>query len=300
MRWLACLLACLLAACSAPTSTGPTSTPPTNESAPKRDKVPIVDSHVHLAYYPVASQLVVNGIDAVVDLAAPESALDTKYPLPVIQSGPMLTRPNGYPLDSWGADGYGIGCADLACIDAAITRLQSRGARVIKIALDAGGLDWKLATHATRVAHAAQLKVVVHALSDASARRAAEMDADVLAHTPLEPLSVETIVAWRTASERRPRAVISTLAAFSGSEAALSNLSRLRDAGMIVLYGTDLGNFACQRGEHRGGRTPAARGPRQPGDRSRDDHRTVAVLGIRQAHHRRRLALGCAHRCARS
>jgi imidazolonepropionase-like amidohydrolase len=82
--------------------------------------------------------------------------------------------------------------------------------------------------------------VVAHALSDAAARRAADAGVDVLGHTPVEPLAESTIQAWRG------RTVISTLAAFGGTPAAVTNLRRLRDAGVTVLYGTDLGTCAMR------------------------------------------------------
>lgn len=199
---------------------------------------PIIDSHVHLAFWPVGDELAATGIGAVVDLAAPESAMRTlARDLTVATSGPMLTAPGGYPLDSWGADGYGIGCADAACVESAIARIAERGGRVVKLALDPGGLPDELAPIAVAAAHARDMKVAVHALSDAAAARAAAAGADVLAHTPVEPLSPATISAWRD------RAVISTLAAFGGSAPAISNLRALRDAGATVLYGTDLGNL---------------------------------------------------------
>lgn len=226
---------CAIAACS-----GPTARPVANAEVGSADSTGIIDSHVHLAYYPVAEQLAAHHVEAVVDLAAPESALGAKYPLRVIQSGPMLTRPGGYPLDSWGADGYGIGCDSRDCVTSTIDRLQAKGARVIKIALDANGLDWRLAYVATKHAHERGLKVAVHALTDAGARDAAKIDADVLAHTPVESLSSETVLALRLGGHR---AVISTLAAFGGSDDAISNLGRLRTAGLTVLYGTDLGNL---------------------------------------------------------
>jgi hypothetical protein len=198
---------------------------------------PIIDSHVHLAYWPVAEQLAASGIGAVVDLAGPERALPIGGPLPVLASGPMLTSVDGYPLDSWGADGYGIGCADAACVTAAIDRLAGKGVRVIKLALDDHGLDPALIPGAVAAAHAKQLKVAVHALSDRSAALAAAAGVDLLAHTPVEPLRPETVAAWRG------RAVISTLAAFGGSDEAIANLRALRAAGATVLYGTDLGNL---------------------------------------------------------
>lgn len=212
----------LLAACSSPQKPAPT----------------IVDSHVHLAYYPVAAELAAHGIGMVVDLGAPERDLPAlrRAPIKVIYSGPMLTRPNGYPLDNWGRDGYGIGCADAACVTSTIDRLAAEGAGVIKLALDDDGLDPKLIPVAVHAAHAHHLKVAVHALSDASAAQAAAAGVDVLAHTPVEPLSPQTIAAWSHG------AVISTLAAFGGSPAAIANLRALRAAGATVLYGTDLGN----------------------------------------------------------
>jgi imidazolonepropionase-like amidohydrolase len=197
---------------------------------------PIVDSHVHLAYYPVADRLITHGIGAAVDLAAPEAALGAAAPLTVIASGPMITRPGGYPLDSWGVDGYGIGCADTACVRAAIDRLAAGGARVIKLPLDVGGLPRDFLEQAVDAAHAKRLKVAVHALSEEAAARAAAAGADILAHTPAEPLSDATVRAWSKG------AVITTLAAF-GSPAAVENLRKLRAAGATILYGTDLGNL---------------------------------------------------------
>ena len=65
---------------------------------------------------------------------------------------------------------------------------------------------------------------------------AAAVNADVLAHTPVQPLSSATIEAWKT------RAVISSLSAFGGSANAVANLKALHAAGATVLYGTDFGN----------------------------------------------------------
>ena len=200
---------------------------------------PVIDSHVHVTYWDIADKLPPTGIAAVVDLAAPESALGTKekHGLVVVRAGPMLTRPGGYPLDEWGADGYGIGCADEAAVTATVDRLHKAGARVVKIALDGRGLDPRLVPAAVKAAHARQMKVAVHALSDASAALAGEAGADLLAHTPVEPLRPETVAAWKG------RAVISSLAAFGGSDNAVANLKALRAAGATVLAGTDMGNL---------------------------------------------------------
>ena len=197
----------------------------------------VIDSHVHLAYFPVGEELSSHGVAAVVDLAAPVEFLAGDHgELAVVASGPMITAPGGYPLASWGADGYGIPCATAAEAAGAVEDLKARGARLIKIPL---GVGPELSPEALRAAieraHALGMKVAVHALSDDAARRAAEAGADVLAHTPVEPLSPVTVQLWKD------RAVISTLSAFGGS-ASVENLAALHAAGAKVVYGTDLGN----------------------------------------------------------
>jgi imidazolonepropionase-like amidohydrolase len=198
----------------------------------------VIDAHVHLAFWPVATEVAQHGLAAAVDLAAPLRALDDlrATPLHVIVSGPMLTRPGGYPLDAWGSDGYGIGCADAAAVRAAVDDLARRGARVIKLAIADDGLDPALVPIAVAAAHARELLVAAHALGDREARLAADAGVDILAHTPTEHLADATIAAWRG------RVVISTLAAFGAGDDAVDNLRRLRAAGVTILYGTDLGN----------------------------------------------------------
>ncbi len=197
---------------------------------------PVVDSHVHLALEPIADKLAVHGVAVAVDLAEPESALGKPSPIHVLAAGPMITHGGGYPLDAWGADGYGLGCDDAACVTATIDRLASKGAKVIKVALDSDGLAPALVPIAVQAAHAKHLKVAVHALSNEGALVGGRAGADILAHTPVEPLAQDTLDAWRG------RAVISTLAAF-GSDIAIDNLRKLRAAKLTVLYGTDLGNL---------------------------------------------------------
>ena len=173
-----------------------------------------------------------------VDLASPDRALADPTALRgLLRSGAMLTRPGGYPLNDWGADGYGVGCAIEACVAERIAFLAANRVRVVKLALGDEGLDPALVPFAVAQAHARGMKVAVHALSAASADLAARAGADVLAHTPLEPLPDETVQRWQRG------AVITTLAAFGGTPEAVTNLRRLRAAGATVLYGTDLGNL---------------------------------------------------------
>jgi imidazolonepropionase-like amidohydrolase len=197
-----------------------------------------IDSHVHLAYAFDAPTLAQGGVAGAVDLAAPiETLAIDRAPLQVIASGPMITALKGYPTNSWGADGYGLEIAGVDAAKSAVDELFDAGARVIKVPIGSGPAlrDEELRAIVER-AHHHGLKVAAHALADDEASRAARAGVDVLAHTPVEPLSHSTVQAW---SER---AVVSTLDAFGGSAAAVDNLRRLREAGTIVLYGTDLGN----------------------------------------------------------
>ena len=198
-----------------------------------------IDSHVHLAYYPEgAAELASNGIVAVLDLAAPTGALTVDHaPLRVLNAGPMITAPAGYPTNSWGADGYGLAVADAATGRAAVETLFKAGVQAIKVPLTAAPtLDDATVKAVVGAAHAHGLKVYTHALEERKAARAARDGIDVLAHTPTEALSDATLEAWKT------RTVISTLSAFGGGEAAINNLRALRARGARVLYGTDFGN----------------------------------------------------------
>jgi hypothetical protein len=212
--------------------------PPQEHVAVGVRAAPVIDSHVHLSYWRVSERLARAGVVAAVDLGAP---IDTvgKGAAPLValvQAGPMLTSHDGYPIDAWDPGGFGWSCDDAACIDAVVDAVAARGGTIVKLVVDDDGLDPALVPHAVRAAHAHGMKVAVHALTNAGALLAAENDCDVLAHTPVEPLADETVAAWRG------RAVVSTLAAFGGSDATVDNLRRLRAAGVTVLYGTDLGN----------------------------------------------------------
>lgn len=201
---------------------------------------PVIDSHVHLNYLPVAEDLAHGGVLGAVDLGAPVSFLDSlPTELDVMAAGPMITGNKGYPTRSWGSDGYGLECGDADCGRKAVQQLHDAGARVIKVPFTgaaARDLDDETLTAVIEKAHALGLKVAVHALDDATARRAADAGADLLAHTPVSPLSESTVKAWSD------RAVITTLGAFGRREAALKNLAALHEAGATLLYGTDLGN----------------------------------------------------------
>ncbi|MEZ4398435.1 MAG: hypothetical protein R3B06_00345 [Kofleriaceae bacterium] len=195
-----------------------------------------IDSHVHLAYWRVDAELARAGLAAAVDLGAPVDDVGAPTSVPVVWAGPMLTRPGGYPIDAWDPGGFGLGCAVDACAVAAIDAAAARGARAVKVVAGPDGLAPTVMAAAVAHAHARGLPVLAHALTDADAAAAAAAGCDGLAHTPVERLADATVAAWRG------RVVVSTLAAFGGRADAVDNLRRLRAAGAVVLYGTDLGN----------------------------------------------------------
>jgi imidazolonepropionase-like amidohydrolase len=197
-----------------------------------------IDSHVHISYLQVGAELPNHGVAAVVDMAAPITAFGAAIAsLVVLRSGPMITAPGGYPTTTWGSGGYGLEVATSAEAQKAVDDLYGAGAALIKFPLtQPPSLDLETASAVAERAHALGLKVAVHALDATAAATAASAGADVLAHTPTQALSAETIEAFEG------RTVVSTLAAFGASDVAVDNLRRLREGNVTVLYGTDLGN----------------------------------------------------------
>ena len=196
-----------------------------------------VDAHVHLAVAgEVQGELLRNGVAAVLDLGAPLASLPfAASPLRVVFSGPMLTAPRGYPTQSWGANGFGAQLATAYEAREAVAQVADKGARLVKLAFDPRYplLGAAVARAAVEEAHRRGLLAAAHALEAGSVRRAVEAGCDVLAHTPREELPEELL---RLLSGKW---VISTLRAFG---VAPERLRALREAGMRVAYGTDLGN----------------------------------------------------------
>lgn len=197
-----------------------------------------IDSHVHLAYRPDLEGMADGGVAGAVDMAAPISFLSAdKSPLEVKASGPMITAVGGYPTQSWGSDGYGWECANAAEIDTAIATLYQQGAALIKLPVTEDPvLDDEDLAAAVQSAHNVGLKVATHALTDSTVARAANAGADLLAHTPVTPLTEETAALWAD------KTVVTTLRAFGADALTFSNLQKLRAVGVTVLYGTDFGN----------------------------------------------------------
>lgn len=196
-----------------------------------------IDSHVHFSYRSGAEQMADGGVAAAVDLAAPREALtEAAGPIPVIRSGPMLTAVAGYPTQGWGRGGYGWELDSPEEAAAAVAALAAEGAGLIKVPVGEDGPAEEILAAIGTAAAGAGLPLAAHALNDSEARVAAAAGATVLAHTPVQPLGPATVADWSD------KAVITTLAAFGGSDTTVANLRALHAAGTTLLYGTDYGN----------------------------------------------------------
>jgi imidazolonepropionase-like amidohydrolase len=147
----------------------------------------------------------------------------------------MLTAPRGYPTQSWGKNGFG---AELSTPDAARTlvhQLFAKGARFAKLSFDGRYplLQPEVARAASEEARTLGMKVAAHALDADAVARALDAGIDILAHTPREELPAELLY------KLNGKWVISTLRAFAVDP---RRLAALREAGMRIAYGTDLGN----------------------------------------------------------
>ncbi|MDQ2836378.1 MAG: amidohydrolase family protein [Actinomycetota bacterium] len=167
-------------------------------------------------------------------------------------SGPILTAAGGYPSRSWGADGYAEFVSSPAQARWVVQRLAAAGIDLVKVALEAGGQGWpvpepQVVRAIVEAAHHAGLPVIAHALSAELVLRALDAGVDELAHTPTERLS--PMVVERIADSGVT--VTSTLQTFfasgEGREAA-ANAADLVAAGVLLRYGTDLGNAGTRPG----------------------------------------------------
>jgi imidazolonepropionase-like amidohydrolase len=174
--------------------------------------------------------------------------------LRVLSAGPILTAPGGYPIPVFGHDA-GVEVPDIQTARTAVGQLVAGGAALIKIALDPGGSPgapwsghqlgapppWPIPSLAVvraivEEAHAHGRIVAVHLSGPQGAELALDAGVDEWAHVPCEPISPELVAAAAAAGVR----VVSTLDTLSHCTGAADNASQLVQAGIRLLYGTDL------------------------------------------------------------
>ncbi len=176
--------------------------------------------------------------------------------LRVLSAGLILTAPGGYPIPVFGP-GAGLEVPDVQTARTAVGRLVAGGAALIKIALEPGGspgAPWsghqlgapppwpipslEVVRAIVEAAHAHGRIVAVHLSGPEGAELALEAGVDEWAHVPCEPISPELVARAAAAGVR----MVSTLDTQSHCTGVADNASRLVEAGIRLLYGTDLGH----------------------------------------------------------
>ena len=211
-------------------------------------------AHVHLDQTP-RDVVVRHGLTTVRDtggpLVPPEGG-DGR--LRVLGSGPILTAPGGYPVPVFGPEAA-LEVADADAARVAVRSLAAGGAAMVKIALEPGGSGgapwnahaatseppWPLLPVETVAAIVAEahdhgLIVSAHLSGPAGAEIALAAGVDEWAHVPCDPLSDELIGKAAADGVR----VIGTLDTLSRTSGLFPNAVRMAQAGIRLLYGTDL------------------------------------------------------------
>ncbi|MFT4166559.1 MAG: hypothetical protein QM650_15070 [Microlunatus sp.] len=206
------------------------------------------DHHVHLGLVDAAAlgESVLSAVDDLGWSLGGARAWQDSGPggLQVRIAGPFLTAPGGYPAGrSWAPPDAVVGIDSAGAAAAVVAGLAGQ-VDMIKVVLHTGMPllgDQELAG-VVDTAHRHRLPVVAHVEGDGQAARALTAGVDVLAHTPWTERLTDELVAGLA----RHTIMISSLAIHLDDEksyaVAIDNLSRFRQAGGTVRYGTDLGN----------------------------------------------------------
>jgi hypothetical protein len=174
--------------------------------------------------------------------------------LRVLGAGPILTAPGGYPVPVFGP-GAGVEVPDVQTARTAVGQLVAGGAALIKVALEPGGspgAPWsghglgspppwpipslEVVRAIVEEAHAHGRIVSVHLSGPEGAELALEAGVDEWAHVPCDPISADLVARAAAAGVR----VVSTLDTQSHCTGVAGNASQLVQAGIRLLYGTDL------------------------------------------------------------
>jgi imidazolonepropionase-like amidohydrolase len=226
----------------------------------------VVDRHVHIGLSDPAT-VVIGGVTAVRDLGWPADAIfslagaseSPSFNGPLIRAvGPIITCPGGYPTRAgWGPPGTGIEVRGPEHAASVARELVTRGAAVLKVALNADAgptLSDEELVAVSDVAHEADTIVTAHVQGKGQASRALGAGVDEFAHCPWTERLPDDLVY----SLARGVRFISTLDIQSRGRdtpelrTATDNLARFVEAGGRVAYGTDLGNGSIPPGIHAG------------------------------------------------
>jgi imidazolonepropionase-like amidohydrolase len=219
-----------------------------------------IDLHAHLLLDQTPQEIILrHGLTTVRDTGGPlVRPTGGNGRLRVLGAGPIITAPGGYPVPVFGRDNVACEVTDVQTARAAVAQHAASGAALIKIALEPGGspgapwtdghhghhspsptpwpmLSLEVVRAIVEEAHAHGLLVSTHLSGPDGARIALDAGVDEWAHVPCELLP-DDLIARAAAGVR----IISTLDTESRCQGTLHNAHRLVEAGVRLLYGTDL------------------------------------------------------------
>lgn len=213
-----------------------------------------IDAHVHIAFAEPA-EVLRGGVTTVRDLAwipaeiytLAERSLTATFAGPeILAAGPMFTVAGGYPTRAgWAPAGTGRVVDDAEDARVAVEEEATRGARVIKVALNAAvgpTLSLDVLRAIVGAAHERGLKVTGHVTGLQELVKALDAGMDEMAHMLMSHEEIPGDVIARMVAAGMT--VVPTLACRFGADRAqaIDNLGRFIAAGGRVVYGTDLGN----------------------------------------------------------
>ncbi|MFC1475732.1 amidohydrolase family protein [Candidatus Zixiibacteriota bacterium] len=169
----------------------------------------------------------------------------------LVFAGPLVTVPNGYPIDPWGSSAA-LPCTSVADAQQKINELLDNGADVIKIALERGDIWQRNIPVLTPEMAAAICSVAHHRGTVVSAHIIAARDIDLILAAGVDDLAHMAVTT--VTDEQINRLVndsiywVPTLELWHGSgptflNRAISNLSRFFIAGGMVALGTDFEGY---------------------------------------------------------
>jgi imidazolonepropionase-like amidohydrolase len=191
-------------------------------------------------------------VTTVRDLGAPAASLPLPPPAPgsprVLAAGPLLTVPGGYPIPVFGSRSGGV-VRGPESARALVRRLASRGAAVIKVAVQYGFPVLSRAELEAIVdeAHHRGLRVTAHVGDVEAARFAFETGVDELAHMPCggpDPALMRQLAE----ADVEIVGTFHVIELVVGCPQQLPNARAFVRAGGTLLYGSDYGSRAIPPG----------------------------------------------------
>lgn len=227
----------------------------------------LIELHSHIRFQNVPEAIVLeHGITTARDLGGPlqSHTLDSGQ-LRLLSAGPILTVPEGYPLNVFAhghhAHGHehgkeiGVAVTSVAEAEAAVSHLTANGASVIKVALEPGGevgapwsqhsqhkhsqwpmLSAELLKTITLSAHQAGKRVSAHLSENKGVQLALEAGVDEWAHMPCLKINDDLL----KQAVHQGVTVISTLDTLSHCSGVYQNAHRFAEWGGTILYGAEL------------------------------------------------------------